>query len=451
LQDGNTILSAWAEEFSSGNAAGASAEAVDLHVADTAVAFFASCAAPESHLLARFLCGGASPAAGPAAEAGAIAAVARRSECDDIHVASCITPGSIVVPVALAMGTMGGDDRFDRAVTAGYATGLRLGSALGGAEAFGSGIWPTYFAAPLMAAATASVCLGLDAQQTASALALAAGGTAGRPGRPTGYPSGRWLAIGEAVVRGCRSALAAAEGFRGDLGLVSPQWLVAAAGPGHVRPDALGSADGIEAVGLKPFVAARQTINAVVAFQAILNRGIAPETIQSIEIRVPPINAAMVARAASADDRLSTIANMHVQIAAAALRPDLLYDIERLGQPAADLSAFGSRISIVPDSALEAYLPGVWAARVCVVAGGRRFDETCTAVPGDPGRGDAGAVVRGKLARMVPKADQDVCAGILSGSAPGFRHSPRAALRQRMQEALEGLAAGLPAGSGHSA
>ncbi|MBF9235284.1 MmgE/PrpD family protein [Microvirga alba] len=433
------IIQAWAEEFSGADAIGAGTrEDINRHVADTAVAFFAGCASPEARALARFYCGEASAASSCANLAAAAAAMVRRTECDDIHVASCITPGSIVVPVALAMAARAGisTERFNRAVAAGYVVGLRLGSALGGASALGSGIWPTYFAAPVMAAATASVCLGHDANRIASALGIAAAGAGGRVGRPSGHPSGRWLAIGEAVGKGCRAALAAADGFRGDPGLISADWLAAIAGSKHIRPEALKSREGIEAVGFKPFVAARQTANAIVAFQTILQRGIAPQTIQHIEIGVPPINAAMVARAASAHDRLSTIANMHMQIAAAALHPDLLYDLERVGQPAADLSAFGNRITIIPDATLEVYLPHAWAARVRVFAEGQQFEETCATIAGDPGCGDVEIVIRGKLVRMVPSAYQDLCAQLLSDVDDNLRQSQRAVLWQGMLEAM---------------
>lgn len=433
------IIPAWAEEFSSIDAAGQSSRSdVDLHVFDTAVAFFASCDSPESRALARFFYGSASPAASPANQAAAMAAIARRSECDDIHIASCITPGSIVVPVALAMSaeTKVSAERFDRAIAAGYTVGLRLGAALGGASAFETGIWPTYFAAPLMAAATASVCLGLDTHQTASALGLAAAGIAGRVGRPRGYPSGRWLAIGEAVIKGCRAAAAAAEGFRGDISLISPDWLAAIAGPTHTRPEALRSTGGIESVGFKPFVASRQTANAIVAFQTVLQRGISPQTIQRIEIGVPPINSRMVAQPASTGDRLSTIANMHFQIAAAALQPDLLYDVERVGQPVADLSSFGDRITVVPDAALDAHLPHRWAARVSVFAEGQQFDEISTTIPGDPGQGDARTVISAKLARLVPNAYHDVFAGPLSEPDRNPHYSSKAILWRRILEVI---------------
>ena len=163
-------------------------------------------------------------------EAAAASAIARLSECDDIHLASCVTPGSVVIPVALAFAGKSGGEDFNRAVAAGYAAGIDLGMGIGGARALASGVWPTLVAAPLMAAVTASCAQDHDAGQLAHAMALALGGASGRLGRPAGTPSGRWFALAEAVAKGIRASEAAGRGFQGDLALISEQWLNAQAG-----------------------------------------------------------------------------------------------------------------------------------------------------------------------------------------------------------------------------
>jgi len=403
------IAEIWAKEFRSGILIGPETRRhIDLHLADTAVAFFAGHASPEARALGRFF-KGRGPA-GPDSLASAVASMIRRTECDDIHVASCITAGSIIAPVALAFSAEGCDpETFDSAVAAGYSAGLRIGLALGGAEALGSGIWPTYFAAPIIAAATASVALGLDEKQIANALGLAAAGAGGRLGRISGSPSGRWLMLGEAVGKGCRAALAAAKGFQGDAGLISPDWLASLADPKFARPECLEGGPGIEAVSLKPIVAARQVINAVLAFRTILEHGVDPQKVERIEVGVPPIHAAMVAKPAIPGDRLSMIANMHAQIATAALKPELLCDIERDGQSSEEMVAYGRKVEIIADETLDVYLPDVWAARVKVIAGGQQFEEICTNVPGDAGRRDAAGLVEVKLQRMVTTRYQATC------------------------------------------
>jgi len=290
-----------------------------------------------------------------------------------------------------------------------------------------------------MAAATVSVALGLDARQTASALALAAAGSGGRVGRIASSPSGRWLVFGEAVAKGCDAARAAAAGFRGDPGFVSPEWLSASVPGIPVREDLLSAFsvdEAIRSVGFKPFVAARQTVNAVHAFRALLEReDLDASRIDSVEVGVPAINAAMVARTPQAGDRLGTISSMAIQIAAAALRQDLLYDIGRTGVPDAEMAAFMPRVSVAAVPEFDAHLPNVWAGRVRVAAGGRRYEETCLSTPGDRPE-TAEKVVRDKLDRMVPASLREICAAQMATAAAGVRTANRRRLLEAMLGAL---------------
>ncbi|GAU86999.1 MmgE/PrpD family protein [Bosea sp. BIWAKO-01] len=402
-----------------------------MRVADVAMAFFAGCGAMEARCLAK---------AFSENEAAACSAMVRRTECDDINVGSCITPGSVVVPTALAAACENDValERFDRAVAAGYAVGVRLGRALGGVAALSGGIWPTCFAAPMMAAATAAVARGFDRDGIASAISLAVPRAGGRVGRPAGAPSGRWLAFGDAVASGCRAADAAVLGFQGDISLVGRDWLAAIGGPTHIQPNALHASetDELSGTGFKPFIAARQTINAVVAFQRILAKGVAPEGISRIDIGVPTANAGMVARRAAPCDRLSTIADMRVQIAAAALRPALLYSVERDGEPAADLLDYAARIHIYADAALDRDMPEVWGARVRVQSGGRAVEEHCLVVDGDPGHGDATAMLRAKLTRLAPLADRPLCAALLEPANDEVRRARLMTLWRAMRARL---------------
>lgn len=433
------ILRRWAEELVEDFAVSNETQrAIDMHIADTATAFFAGYQTQEARALARY---SSSCGASAAQDAGALAAIIRHTEVDDIHVAACVTAGAAVVPTALAFMQPGDDGarRAERAIAAGYAIGIRLGLAVGGINAFSIGVWPSLFAAPMMAAATASVALGLDAHQFASALSLAAAGSSGRVGRMAVTPSGRWQVFGEAVAKGCNAALAARAGFHGDHEFISSDWLAASVPGISAREDALSALsvnDAIGSVGFKPFVAARQTVNAVHAFRSLLERvGLDPGRVDSVEVAVPTINAAMVARMPQAGDRLGTISNMAIQIAAAALRPGLLYDVERMGIPDAGLAAFVRRVSVVADTELDAHLPSIWAGRVRVMAGGHLFEETCLSTSGD--RLDtAESVIRDKLYRMVPVSLREICLALMMEATA----EKRAANRHRLLETmLEGL------------
>jgi len=417
------IVERWAESFAGRPPVGVvPRRSIALHLADAGTAFLAGAASAEGRAIAKLLRG----TGGIDSTAAAIAAMLRRTECDDIHTGACITPASVVMPCALAatMARGGTVDGLERAVTAGYEVGLRLGRAVGGAGALAAGIWPTYLAAPMMAAATVAVALGLEARAIADAIALAAAGAGGRLGRPAGTPSARWLLFGEAVAKGCRAALAAEAGFRGDLALISAEWLAALAPGAPLRAAALSEPcedDIVGAVGLKPFVAARQIVNALVAFQAILAEGVVPAAIERVEVGLPTANAAMSARPPAPGDRLDGIANIHLQIAAAALEPALLFDVERASSPGSALAAFASRVAVRADTDLDAAFPERWTARVRVIAGGRAYERLCERIPGDPGEGGAERVIAAKIDRMVPPADQPICRDLL---AAGVRFAP---------------------------
>src|SRR5258706_2952592 len=90
---------------------------------------------------------------------------------------------------------------------------VRLGAAIDGPSVLYRGIWPTYFAAPVGAAAVAARLLKLDDKQTANALATAlimAAPGAGHHAAPT---TARWLAVGHGAGRGLQAALSAGAGF----------------------------------------------------------------------------------------------------------------------------------------------------------------------------------------------------------------------------------------------
>ncbi|HXJ02138.1 MAG TPA: MmgE/PrpD family protein, partial [Micropepsaceae bacterium] len=354
---------------------------IGLHLKDTLAAFLVGATTSEGQALSRLHAGHA----GAAELAAVTAAIVRLSECDDIHLESCVTPGAVVIPVALAFAGRSGEDDFNRAVAAGYAAGLRLGIAVGGAKALGGGVWPTLLAAPLMAAVTASCLSGHTPDQLAHAMALALGGASGRLGRPAGSPSGRWFLLGESVSKGVRASVAAGEGFRGDLALLSKPWLTAQAGHGDIDIAAFASSAGpaLSQVGFKPFPMARQGINAVIALKQLLSNGLDPALIDSVEVFVPAVNVALLGRPLEDGDRLSRLSNLGYQLACAALAPERLYDSARKEPPDAPLMDFASRVKVSPSSELEAYLPNRWAARVVVRASGRSIEETVIYTPLD--------------------------------------------------------------------
>ena len=91
----------------------------------------------------------------------------------------------MVIPTAVIMARALGasSSQFAQALRSGYETMMRLGMAVNGPGILARGVWPTYLAAPMGAAAVASALLGLTPSQTAHAMAIALAQTSGAPGR----------------------------------------------------------------------------------------------------------------------------------------------------------------------------------------------------------------------------------------------------------------------------
>ena len=119
-----TVLEQFAANVSRSGAGGE--ELLALHLLDTLGAYYAGGDTEETRLL-RMLT--ASAPGVPAPLDGGLLdtlayriAVIRNTEIDDIHMASCVTPGSVVVPVALTLAGLvkATPATFARSLAAGY-------------------------------------------------------------------------------------------------------------------------------------------------------------------------------------------------------------------------------------------------------------------------------------------------------------------------------------------
>lgn len=379
------ILRSWAERLLHSPG---SRDVIDLHVKDTVAALLTGLRIKDSQtILHRY---GAS--SDRSERTAAVAAIARLSECDDIDLPSCVTAGAIVIPVALAFSSDRDPSEVHMAVSAGYSAGTLIGGAIGGAHALARGVWPTLFAAPVIAAVTAALFKTSDPEQLAHAMALALASADGR----VGNPAERWMLLSDAVLRGLRAAEDAVSGARGNLNAL-PE------GIGRAAFD--GAYDGIARVGFKPFPIARQGANAVVAFERVLAKGIDPHRIDAVEVFVPAINTTLLKRPASETDRLSRLCNMGLQVAAAAFTPELLYDPGRALKPEVPLMEFASRVSVSPGSDLDDHWPHRWAARVAIRAGGERLEETVIQAPFDHDAPGLPQLLQEKWRRMLSQQD----------------------------------------------
>ncbi len=359
------------------------------HVLDTLGAWLAGSATEDGQALARLLGGDTL-----ARRVGQT----RLTEIDDIHLPTVTTPGSVVVTTALAMapaGTRAAD--FAAALRAGYGAMTWLSRLVDGAHVFYRGIWPTYYATPVCAAAVMARLLGLDARRTANALAIAL--TASSPG--IGAPDGltpRWLLIGEAARLGVRAAQAAAAGFGADRTLLDGDWTARVHGlPLDPAAPRLPPEDGAAAaLSLKPICAARQTQSAVAAFRHLLQNGAAPAEIAQVTVAVPPNFVGLIDHRRNAV-RMDRITSIHYLLGLAAYHPEALEEVAR----ATTLPFPPLPIAVAPDPALDADYPRCWPARVEVaLASGQRLAHTVTAAPGEPDDPMPPDAVRAKFRRL---------------------------------------------------
>jgi 2-methylcitrate dehydratase PrpD len=220
---------------------------------------------------------------------------ARCTEFDDIHLESCTTPGSIVVPTAISLAKAGyfsDTKEFIMAVVVGYDVLIRFGLAINGPAVLQKGIWPTYFSAPVGSTAVAARALKLNQKQAVNALSTGFAFSSGTVIHPHGELTSRWLTIGLAAQNGVIAAFAAQNGFTGSDSLVAES-----SGQYHGLPfytakltDKLGGYFMIDETGMKPYPVARQGLAAVEAFREIINsKKISMQSIDNIKVMVPEL------------------------------------------------------------------------------------------------------------------------------------------------------------------
>jgi 2-methylcitrate dehydratase PrpD len=380
-----------------------------LHVADTLGALVAATATVEGKALIRFRREMPSVAAANVLDDIALyCALARLSEVDDIHLASMITPGSIVIPAALVLTAHAKacDARhLAVAILGGYEAMIRLGRAINGPAILYRGIWPTYFSAAFGTAAVAARSFQLTEAQAAHALALALTVSAPSVGQHHSETTARWLSVGHAARDGVKAALAARAGFTADLDLMQSRLMPDIYG---IEPDlsamtnGLGERVALAEVSFKPWCAARQTMAATQAVREFIEGGTTPEQIIEITAAVPPPHLKMVNHGVRPGDRASFMTSLPYQIAVAVLQVQNQLDLTpRPGTLSPAVQALMARITVKADDRLLANYPVQWPASVTVVTAQGRYETRINHVPGDPARPLSEASMAEKFQRLV--------------------------------------------------
>ena len=317
-------------------------------------------------------------------------ASARLTEADDIHLRSCTTPGSVVVPAALHLTSTGvfqtfGD--FVTAVLAGYETLIRVGYAIDGPYVLASNVWPTLFAAGAGAAAVACRAWTLDVSQTAGALSTALAASTGIAPPAVMENSSRWVSLGCAAEHGVAAAMAARQDALGD-----PQLLERYRGRiAGVRISARRLLQGagrvgrrflFDEIGLKPYPIARQALAAVEACRQLAGSG--TKGISAITVSVPSAQSRIIDRPARPSSRMQSITSVQYQIALALLSPNRLMEFDRTPPFQTEtLRSLAAKVRVRRDARLEGQYPEMWPARVVVERSGKRKSIVVSTPLGD--------------------------------------------------------------------
>jgi len=347
-------------------------EAVRQRLFDTLGATLVGLQTPEGRVLTRLherLAVDDAPC--PAIEAARLLVGATRStEIDDIDIASCTTPGSVVVPTALCVAaslTETDDRQIASAVATGYDAMIRLGRAIDGANALHAGVWPTYLTAPFAAAAVTASLHGMNVAQTTRALSLALARSSRLSSAPYGDSTFRFHALGCAAAEGIEAALAAAAGVE-----VRPEVLDALAEATGTRFDAAAfgkdfSGSKVLDVDTKLFPTSRQALASVEAFRRQLPPAGPTGDIEEIVVHVPAAYRAMVDRPTLPAGRIESMTGVQFQLALAAFAPEKLYDVRRERLPGdARFGQFLQSVRVRADAGLTARFPATWGSRVDV-------------------------------------------------------------------------------------
>jgi len=432
-------------------------ELVELHLVDTVGTLIASTRTVEGANLLRFR------AAMREREERAWTldlatrcALARLSEIDDIHLPSMMTPGAIVIPGALtlagALPAVAADDVI-AAILAGTEAMTRLGRAVDGPAILYRGLWPTYFAAPFGIAAVAARLFKLDEDASTHALALALTLAAPAVGHHNPATTSRWFAVGNAARNGLDAALAAQQGFTADRKLLEGRVLPDVLG---VTPDIAALTDGLDErialseVSFKPWCAARQTMAATQALKDVIASGVAPAAIDAIAVSVPPPHLKMIDHGVVAGDRASHLTSVQFVMAAAALAPEMAFDVQQT-PPDLPPAVCGlmAKIKVEADARLLADYPAIWPARVRVAAGSARHERDVTHVPGDPALPFDRESVRKKFLRFTqPVLGAENAERILARCSGVLATGAFSQLIDAIEQACSGDARS-PMGSGH--
>lgn len=314
----------------------------------------------------------------------------RMTETDDIHLPSCTTPGSIIVPAALLSAYYAGESarHMFEGILAGYDVMTRLGAAVKGSDIVYRGIWPTYLCGALCAATIGAKIFGLNKDQIKHALAISLTMSTGLSGKIMTGLTSRWLTLGCAVQNGLFASLAAEKGFAGDHTILDGPFtsVYGLDMDTSVLLDGLGDKFRIEEMSMKPFCTARQALSPTEAFRWLLDaQQIDPESIEEIQVIVPQQYSQMIDRPEIPEARLPSIVSVQYQMALTAYYEEGLYDLHRKKLKDNDkIQNFIKKVRVTTSPEYTFLYPRKWAGKITLKTTGKTYEHEVLDPVGSP-------------------------------------------------------------------
>ena len=415
-------------------------ELASLRVLDTVGLLLGACAGPPAMIVrerarqsgqggrSSIVGSGVSVSAGWAALANGV--IAHSLDFDDTFPDSVVHPGSVIVPVALAVGEETGASGRDilTAIAGAYEIAARLAQ-IGGTQFHARGFHASGIFAPLAAAFAAGRLMRLPAASIASAVGLAASMSGGLLAFTADGAWSKWLHLGWGGMGGILAAQLAGAGFRGPMGALDGRHnlyasFLAGTTPSIDRADAeLGTRWNGDSALFKYYPCAH-VIQPYLDLALALRRAhaINPATVRAVRCAVAPWAVTIVCEPAAEKlhpkSVVEAIASLRLCVAAALVDGNV--GIELLDEGSwrrADLLAMAQRVDYVADPALAGF-----AARLEI----EMQDGTRCAQAGDASVPDGerlGAKFRALALRALP---QDQVAR-LERAIAGLAEAPSAA------------------------
>ena len=343
-------------------------------------------------------------------------------EMDDLHRASVVHPGAVVIPAALAMAERQGASALDflSAVALGYEVAIRIGEAVGKSH---YRLWHNTATCGIFgAAAAAGRLLNLEVEQMVWALGsagtMAAGlwefNTDGAMSKPlhAGRAASSGLLAADLAWHGFTGAQRILEGERGFFAAMSqdaePQRVVAGLAPHMTNYKITG-------VSIKPHACCRHTHPAIdAALQIRAKIGLSGEQIAKVEVETYRAAVALTDKPEPMHPHAAKF-SMQYCVASALHRGHVgLGDFEPSALMDPHLRALMGRVRLCHNPAMEDRYPAAWPVRVkLMLRDGHTVVEDIDHPKGDPENALSWDELKAKFRRMLLGTKWDAQADVV--------------------------------------